>query len=433
MYISELKLKKTVDALKNNELTPEQLIKIICKKIDTNEKFVKSLMPENKRCERLLYEAKQLQNKYPDTENRPTLYGIPVGLKDIINVNNFETTGGSKLPSEVLKGEEAIIVKKFKDAGAIILGKTVTTEFAYFEPGATRNPHNINHTPGGSSSGSAAAVACGICPLAIGTQTIGSIIRPAAFCGIVGYKPSFDRIDKSGIIPFSLSADHVGTFTQDIEGIEIVAPVLIDDWNSNLTNENRKPKIGVVKGKYFEQANEEVRIFFDKKVEEFKNKGYIIVEIDLFGDIKAINEIHGKMTSAEFAETHEKWFDEYEDLYRSKSKELILKGKKVTIGELSEARIGREKFRKTIENQKNELGIDIWLSPPTTEPAPEGMATGSPLMNLPWTYSGLPVITIPVGKSKNNMPLGLQFSGSFWQDEQLLAFVKKISLDLIKK
>ena len=426
MYIKELKLKDTIESLKRNEFSEEQLISKIIDRINESEDYVKALMPEKNRKKRLLSDLKQIKENKKDNENLP-LFGIPVGIKDIIRVDGFETSGGSKLPTDALKGNEANIVKRFKNAGALILGKTVTTEFAYFEPGPTRNPHNINHTPGGSSSGSAAAVASGITPLAIGTQTIGSIIRPAAYCGIVGYKPSFDRIDKSGVIPFSLSADHLGTFTQDIEGVEIVAPILIDDWNEGLIETNNKPKIGVVKGNYFEQVNDEMKEFFNLKVEELKKEGYEVVETDLFGDIEKINKIHGKMTSAEFAETHEVWFNDFEDLYSQKSKELILNGKKVTIGELSDARLGRKILRNKIEIEKANLGIDIWLSPSTTETAPEGMATGSPLMNLPWTYAGLPVITIPAGKSKNNMPVGLQFSGSFWNDEQLLGFVKNIS------
>ncbi len=141
---------------------------------------------------------------------RPPLFGIPIGIKDIFHVNGFSTHAGSRLPPKQLMGEEAKCVSDLKKAGALILGKTVTTEFAYFEPGPTMNPHNPNHTPGGSSSGSAAAVAAGLCPLALGSQTIGSIIRPASFCGVVGYKPSYDRISRDGVIPVSPSLDHIG-------------------------------------------------------------------------------------------------------------------------------------------------------------------------------------------------------------------------------
>jgi len=153
-----------------------------------------------------------------------------VGIKDIFHVDGFVTRAGTRVPPERFAGPEAASVALLREAGALIAGKTVTTEFAYFEPGPTRNPHNPAHTPGGSSSGSAAAVAAGLCQLALGTQTIGSVIRPAAFCGVVGFKPSFGRIPTSGLVYFSRTIDHVGLFTQDLDGMELAASVLCRDW-----------------------------------------------------------------------------------------------------------------------------------------------------------------------------------------------------------
>ena len=154
---------------------------------------------------------------------------MPVGVKDIFHAAGFETRAGSQLPPELLTGPEADAVGRLRAAGCLILGKTVTTEFAYYEPEPTRNPHNLAHTPGGSSSGSAAAVAAGLAPLALGTQTIGSVIRPAAFCGIVGFKPSYGRISPEGLIFFSPSLDHVGLFTQDVAGMSLAAAVLCEN------------------------------------------------------------------------------------------------------------------------------------------------------------------------------------------------------------
>ena len=151
-------------------------------------------------------------------------------MKDIFHVKGFLTRAGSGLPVDLLTGPEAESVTQLKQAGALILGKTVTTEFAYFAPGPTRNPRNPAHTPGGSSSGSAAAVGAGLCPLALGTQTIGSILRPASFCGVVGFKPSFGRISSAGVIPFAVSLDHIGFFTQDVAGATLAAAVLCKNW-----------------------------------------------------------------------------------------------------------------------------------------------------------------------------------------------------------
>jgi len=396
------------------------------KAIEEKEPLVKAFLPETLDQERVLNDIEETKKRFENTDNKPPLYCIPVGIKDLVIVNDFETKCGSNLPSELFKGKEASFVTKLKEAGAVIMGKTVTTEFAYFEPGPTRNPHNLNRTPGGSSSGSAAAVAAGMIPLAFGTQTIGSIIRPAGYCGVVGFKPSFDRIEKDGVVPFSVSVDHLGIFSKTVKMAELAASVLCQNWNKNTEFKKEKLTIGAVTGNYIEQAESEMIEFYHKKIEEYRKQGYTVIELDLFGDIKKINQPHKRMNAAEFAEVHEEWFEKNQNLYREKTKELILDGKKVTIGELSEARLGRIKLRNKIEQIKKENNIDVWISPATVGEAPEGMATGSPLMNLPWTYSGLPVITIPGGKSKNNMPLALQFTGSFYQDEILLSIVKSL-------
>ena len=266
MFISKSFLAEIANNLRTDKIDAEEYVKEICKLIDEKEKSVKALIPEKNREERLLNEVKRLKKQFPDPENRPAFYGVPVGIKDIIKVDGFKTQGGSVLPAELFEGKQASLVTKLQNAGAIILGKTVTTEFAYFEPGPTRNPHNLNHTPGGSSSGSAAAVACGYTPFALGTQTIGSITRPAAYCGIIGFKPSFDRISKDGVIPFSGSADHIGMFAQDLDGINLGASVLCNNWNSDLKSETEKPVIGIMTDKYLDLADDEIRTHFENSI-----------------------------------------------------------------------------------------------------------------------------------------------------------------------
>src|SRR3970040_1828025 len=195
-------------------------IDVVEERFAEREAEVRAFVPEESRFERLRREAKALLSRFPDSGERPPMFGVLIGVKDIFRVGGFPTRAGSRLPAEVFEGPEAEPVKKLKAAGTLVLGKTVTTEFAYFAPGPTRNPHNLAHTPGGSSSGSAAAVAAGLAPLARGPQTIGSIVRPAAFCGVVGFKPSFGRISTEGVIPLSPSLDHVGFFTQDVAGAQ---------------------------------------------------------------------------------------------------------------------------------------------------------------------------------------------------------------------
>ncbi|MFC2104327.1 amidase [Bacteroidota bacterium] len=430
MFTSESYLSKIAAGLRNNSIDANQYIEEICDSINKYDDKIKSLLPEYKRLERLKNEISILKKRFPNLDKRPLLFGVPIGIKDIISVNGFETRAGSKLPPELFKGNEASVVTKLKNAGAIILGKTESTEFAYFEPGPTRNPHNLEHTPGGSSSGSAAAVACGFTPLALGTQTIGSISRPAAYCGIVGFKPSFNRIASDGVIPFSTSADHVGFFTQDLEGVNLTASILCDNWKITTNEQNKKPVIGVVEGNYLNQASDEILNHYEKKINELQKAGFTVKRLDLFGNIDEINTKHKKMTAAEFSEVHNQWFQQYEDLYRKGTKDLILEGKKITNAELTESIKGREEFQNKIEKTKSDNKIDIWLSPSTTTTAPKGTNTGSPLMNLPWTYSGLPTITIPAGKSEKNLPIGLQLAGSFYKDEELLEYTKMINENL---
>ena len=303
MFISKSHLSKTAHALRINKLDAKDYVRETCNIIDKKESQIKALIPEKNKQERLIKDVDTLRKRFPNTGVRPPLYGVLVGIKDIVNADGFNTKGGSNLPSKLFKGKEASVVTKLKDAGAIVLGKTVTTEFAYFEPGETRNPHNLEHTPGGSSSGSAAAVASGIVPLAIGTQTIGSIIRPAAYCGIVGFKPSFDRIQKDGVIPFSTSADHIGIFTQDIDGIDLAASVLCDNWESDKQEEN-KAIIGAIKGEYLEQATPEIIEFYETKIKQLKEAGYQVKRIDPFENIEEINTKHQAMNAYEFHEVH---------------------------------------------------------------------------------------------------------------------------------
>ncbi|MEA1972808.1 MAG: amidase, partial [Candidatus Cloacimonadota bacterium] len=221
-YISECSLSKIIDEIKSGEITPEELIDDICNKLDKWDDKINAFLPELERRKRLHRDLKDLYLRFPNPKERPILFGIPIGVKDIFRVDGFDTKAGSTLPPETFEGKEAEVVSILKKNGCLILGKTVTTEFAYFHPGATCNPHNFEHTPGGSSSGSAAAVSAGFSPLTLGTQTIGSISRPASFCGNIGFKPSFGRISVKGVIPFSESADHIGFFTQDLKGSEIV-------------------------------------------------------------------------------------------------------------------------------------------------------------------------------------------------------------------
>ncbi|HKV02814.1 MAG TPA: amidase, partial [Ktedonobacteraceae bacterium] len=351
-------LAATAAALRSGQLDLLTLVDEVCKRIDTYEPDIHALVPEPGRRTRLLNEAAALQKRFPDPESRPPLYGILLGIKDIFYVDGFPTRAGSQLPSEIFVGNEASGVTKLRDAGALLLGKTITTEFAYFEPGPTRNPHNLNHTPGGSSSGSAAAVAVGFCPLALGTQTIGSIIRPAAFCGVVGFKPSYGRIASDGLIPCAISLDTVGFFMQDAAGIAFVASLVCDDWRP--TTSNNMPVLGIPVGPYLAQASPEGRAAFEKHVALLEKAGYDVRRVEAMRDIDAINLRHRRILSAEMARVHAAWFAQYESLYRPRTAALIRQGQEVSAEELVAARAGRTALRSELEGLMVQHGIDLW-------------------------------------------------------------------------
>ena len=425
-FVSECSLSEVISQLQNKELTPQILIDDLCDKLEKWDTRIKAFLPETNRRERLHQELKELYHNFPDPNERPILFGIPIGVKDIFHVDGFETKAGSLLPSEIFQGKESEVISKLKEAGALIMGKTVTTEFAYFHPGATCNPYNFDHTPGGSSSGSAAAVAAGFCPLTLGTQTIGSISRPASFCGIIGFKPSFGRISTDGVIPFSQSADQIGFFTQDVEGSHIIASILCDNWNDDIPEFRRKPVLGIPEGKYLSQASPGILSTFWKTVDALRQKDFKIKSIPALDNIDKINEQHKLMNAAEFAEVHKNWFKEHKNKYHKASIELLEKGRMVPIDVLMNAIKGRIQLREELEQLQKENGIDLWISPSTVTTAPYGLdSTGDPAMNLPWTYAGVPTISIPLGLS-GILPFGIQFTGNYYEDETLLKLIKGV-------
>ena len=415
-------LAETAAALHTGQLDLLAYLNEICNRIDAAEPLIQALLPEADRRARLITEAQALQARFPDPANRPPLFGIPVGIKDIFVVDGFPTRAGSQLPPELFFGAEGDCVRALRAAGALMLGKTITTEFAYFEPGPTRNPHNLEHTPGGSSSGSAAAVAAGFCPLAIGTQTIGSTIRPAAFCGIFGFKPSYGRIPNNGLILCSNTFDHVGIFTQDVAGVALAASLLCHNWQAvEAGASDTLPVLGIPEGPYLAQASPEGLAAFEKQLALLEKAGYTLRRVTAMEDIEVINRRHSRIVFAEMAQVHAAWFAQYKSLYRPRTAAAIREGQEVSAGELAVARAGIAKLRVQLEALMVQVGIDVWVCPSAPGAAPEGLtSTGSPLMNLPWTQAGLPAISLPAGRAANGLPLGFQCVGAYMADERLL-------------
>jgi Asp-tRNA(Asn)/Glu-tRNA(Gln) amidotransferase A subunit family amidase len=417
-------------ALRNEGLNPIEYYKELEKIYLRTEPSVKAFIPEESRFTRLRGNVEKLQRIYPNKKGRPSLFCIPIGVKDIFHVDGFQTKAGSQLPENQLKGFEAKSVSILKESGALILGKTITTEFAYFAPGPTRNPHNFQHTPGGSSSGSAAAVASNMVPFAFGTQTIGSIIRPASYCGVVGFKPTYNRISTKGVIPLAPSVDTVGFFTPDIVSAIFFAKVLCKNWRSKFTTITN-PVFGIPKGTYLETATTEMLDHFEQISSLLTKAGYVVKEVDAMSDFEDIYFRHNAIVAVEAAKVHDMWFAEYESLYHLKTKELILRGQNIKPSDYQNALQGKRIFRNKINSFMESEGIDLWLSPPALGPAPLGIDnTGDPIMNLPWTHLGFPTINIPAGKNSEGLPMGIQISAGWNQDESLLIWGKDVEQTL---
>ena len=415
-----------VEELRSGELPLPDFLAQVEARFIQHEPSILALIPDEKRFDRLHEEAEALVLGYPDLIKRPLMFGAILGVKDIFHVEGFPTQAGSRLPSELFQGTEAKSVSRLLDAGALFFGKTVTTEFAYFSPGPTRNPHHPEHTPGGSSSGSAAAVAAGFCHVALGTQTIGSIIRPASFCGVVGLKPTYDRISREGLIPLSPSLDHVGFFVPDVESAINTARILYRDWDEP-TQPLKKPRLGIPDGPYLQSVSEESLAHFENVYKLFKEAGYELQRIQIMPDFEKIRARHDVIMSAEAAQVHADWFREYGNLYSAKFTELIQRGQKITNNQLQDALSARDDFRAEIRRTFLDHNIDIWITPSTIGPAPKGLdSTGDPIMNLPWTQAGLPAINLPAGKSQDGLPLGLQAVGNWYKDESLLFWAKDL-------
>ncbi len=390
------------------------------------EPNIHAFIPEQNRFKRL---QKQIEtwNQNLVRQRKKPLQGLMVAVKDIFQVDGMATRAGSQLPPELLSGPQAECVSSLMKLGALILGKTVTTEFAYFSPGPTRNPHHLAHTPGGSSSGSAAAVAAGLASFAFGTQTIGSIIRPASYCGVIGFKPTYARISTEGVIPLAPSVDTVGYFTADLASASFIAPFLLTHWNP-LPTPLPQPVLGIPTGPYLGMVQTEMEIHFWETCLKLQGGGFHVIEIPIMADFESLSLYHNQIVAYEAAETHKQWFRHYKDLYHPKTTELILRGQTISIEDYQRSLESREELRAILSDRMETDGIDLWLSPSAQGTAPIGLeSTGNPIMNLPWTHCGFPTLNLPSGTDKVGLPFGLQVTAKWGQDESLLNWAHSLS------
>ena len=418
--VAPISLRSQLAALRAGERALSDAIEQALRRIDEVNPLVRAMLPDIRQRERLAAESRSLNERWPSPERRPPLYGALVAVKDIFNVDRMPTRAGSAVPPESFSGREADVVARLRDAGALVLGKAVTTEFAYFASGATANPHNREHTPGGSSSGSAAAVAAGIAPLALGSQTVGSVIRPASFCGVVGFKPSYDRIPTGGTLYYSPSVDTIGYFASSVDDVLLVAPSLLLGWREGEDAEVQPPRIGIPTGAFLDQAGTEMRVALDQAAEQLREAGISVESAMTLHDIAEINARHRNLTTYEFSEVHRERYARYGAMFRPESAQLYESGLAIAAQDAEAGRASRIALRQRLHERMDRSGIDMWLAPSAVGPAPASLrTTGDPAMNLPWTHAGVPVISLPFG-DVDGLPLGLSLVGRFGHDETLL-------------
>jgi Asp-tRNA(Asn)/Glu-tRNA(Gln) amidotransferase A subunit family amidase len=360
------------------------------------------------------------------------LHGVPIGIKDIFDTDDMPTENGSVIHAGRTPSRDATVVSMLRAAGAVIMGKTVTTEFAYFSPGKTRNPVDSEHTPGGSSSGSAAAVAANMVPLALGSQTNGSTIRPAAYCGVIGFKPTHGLISRHGVFALSRTLDHVGLFARSIDDIALLAGQITGyDENDPDTRPRARlpfvevaaeepplpPMFAFIKTPMWDRADGDTR---EGLAEIIESLGAQAEEVELFPSASEAWQWHQDIMSAEMALNLEREWKLGGDRLSEQLRTLIERGQEVRAIDYQRAlaRINpiHESFVELFEQR-----YDAILTPAAPSPAPKGLtATGDPAFCTLWTLCGMPAISLPLLQSTNGLPIGVQLVGPRLGDARLL-------------
>lgn len=349
----------------------------------------------------------------------PALAGIPIAVKDNIETSDLPTGYGSEIYDRHRPVADAACVAQARNAGAIVLGKTVTTEFAYYRPGKTVNPHHPEHTPGGSSQGSAAAVAAGMVPLAFGTQTAGSVIRPAAYCGVVGYKPSWGLIPRAGVKLLSDWLDTVGVFARDVEDAAFFVAGLTarPALNPGLGGSYR---VAVLREPYPGEAEPEAIAVLDRAAEAFRNAGHTTFDLPTPRSLQPVPRLQRLVMAYDMDKAlgHER--RHHEGTLSSILKTYLDEGRSTSARAYDAAMATTREVIRDIDSVFG--GADAILSPAAPGEAPRGLhATGDPAFNRVWTQLQLPCLTLPVGTGPNGLPVGVQLAARAGRDALLLA------------
>lgn len=366
--------------------------------------------------------ARQAAEELARGHDRGPLHGIPCGIKDIVDVAGWPTLAGSTTRAGHVAQHDATIVARLRQAGAILLGKTVTTEFASFDPPPTRNPWHFDRTPGGSSSGSAAAVAAGFCLAAIGSQTGGSITRPASFCGVAGCKPTYGRVSAQGVVPLSRHMDHVGPLAASVSDLAVLlgaiagydpadattVDVPVDDYAAACPNA-APPRLAMVTDAFFRVESDPVDRTIRASVNRLRHAGAAIGGVEFPAEFADVSLDHRRMMAVEAAEYHEPTFRRQRDQYGPHIASLIEEGFQTSAIDYARALVRRRHLRRALLASFGDF--DALVTSATTTTAPGMETTGDPKFNSPWSYVGYPTLSIPCGLADDGLPVSLQLIG----------------------
>lgn len=357
---------------------------------------------------------------------RGPLHGIPVGIKDIVDVRGLPTRAGSPHSPDTPAEKHARVVQNLIDAGAVIVGKTVTTEWACFDPPATRNPWDVRRTPGGSSSGSAVGVATGMCVAAIGTQTGGSIIRPAAYCGVCGCKPTFGQDGGTeGIIAVSPHLDHVGPLASSVLDLTYMLDAmvpgreLLNQFHAAMKTPS-SPRLGRLQDFFVENTEPPVDEIVQEAIARLASDGAAVVDVSVPDCFQDVHQMHRCIMAADAARVHEELFAQHAAGLGRHLRALLEQGATVADRDFRHALAHQARCHAEAHRWFQHVDVLVTAATPGLPP-PAAQGTGDPAYNSPWSYSGLPTVTVPCGTSPDGLPIGIQLIGDHGQDSRLLS------------
>ena len=418
------------EEIRHGRLSPVDLVNSCLERIDRCEDRVRAWVLVDRAG--ALARAEECAAEIQRGRWRGPLHGIPLAIKDIFDVFDWPTAAGSRLWKNSIARQDAPVVRRLRQAGAVFVGKTVTTQYASFDPPPTRNPWNFARTPAGSSSGSAAALACGMCLGALGSQTGGSITRPASYCGVTGCKPTFGRISVQGVVPLAASMDHVGPLARCVRDLEILLQAIAEGgWLSTHTS-GAKPTLGRLRGLFESRADPVVTKMMDEVTDKLRQRGATVEEVTLPASFAEVLPRHRTIMAVESAQFHQERLRRHPEDYDPWIRGLLEEGLATPAPEYARCKEHQAELREEMERCFD--NVDALLTPATTGPAPNASSTGDPAFNSPWSYTGLPTICFPVGLSPDGLPLALQLVGRPWGESELFPIAawceKAVGVDL---